>query len=118
MDIVVYNQPLTEQLPNYTRYIHTAGTRSSIYIIQDQLLFAHRNCNRANQMFIEEIEQHRQLAYIRAGHPATLDLWYPPIYLTPPEYQRELKHTEFLEHYRPDPVQQTVDLDLVQQIAE
>ena len=117
-DIVVYNQLLTEQLPNYTRYIHTAGTRSSIYIIQDQLLFARRNPNRANQTFIEEIEHRCQLAYIRAGHPATLDLWYPPRYLTPPEYQRELKHTEFLEHYRPDPVQQTVNLDLVQQHTE
>ena len=58
-DIVVYNQPLTEQLLNYTRYIHTAGTRSSIYIIQDQLLFARRNHNQANRTFIEEIEQHR-----------------------------------------------------------
>ena len=34
------------------------------------------------------------------------------------EYQRELEHTEFLEHYRPNPVQQVVDLDLVQQPAE
>ena len=117
-DIVVYNQPLTEQLPNYTQYIHTAGTCSSIYIIQDQLLFARRNCNRANRTFIEEIEQRHRLAYIRAGHPATLDLWYPPRYLTPPEYQRELEHTKFLEHYHPTPVQQTVDLDLVQQPAE
>ena len=47
-DIVVYNQPLTEQLPNYSRYIHTTSTRSSIYIIQDQLLFARRNHNQAN----------------------------------------------------------------------
>ena len=117
-DIVVYNQLLTEQLPNYTQYIHTASTCSSIYIIQDQLLFARRNHNQANQMFIEEIKQHRWLAYIRAGHPATLDLWYPPRYLTPPKYQRELEHTEFLEHYCPDPVQQTVDLDLIQQPAE
>ena len=118
VDIVVYNQLLTEQLPNYTWYIHTAGTRSSIYIIQDQLLFACRNRNQANRMFIEEIEQRRRLAYIHAGHPATLNLWYPPRYLTPPEYQRELEHTKFLEHYRPDPVQQTVDLDLIQQPTE
>ena len=117
-DIVVYNQLLTEQLPNYTRYIHTASTHSSIYIIQDQLLFARRNRNWANQTFIEEIEHRRRLAYIRAGHPATLDLWYPLKYLTPPKYQRELKHTEFLEHYCPNPVQQTVDLDLVQQPTE
>ena len=69
-------------------------------------------------MFIEEIEQCRRLAYIRAGHPATLDLWYPPRYLTPPEYQQELKHTKFLEYSRPNPVQQTVELDLIQQFAE
>ena len=117
-DIVVYNQPLTEQLPNYTCYIHTAGTRSSIYIVQDQLLHNRRNRNRSGRTFIEEIEHRRRLAYIRAGHPATLDLWYPPRYLTPPEYQRELEHTEFLELYRPNPVQQTVDLDFVQQPAE
>ena len=117
-DIVVYNQLLTEQLPNYTQYIHTAGTRSSIYIIQDQLLFAHRNHNRANRTFIEEIEHRCRLAYICAGHPATLDLWYPPRYLTPPKYQRELEHTKFLEHYHPNTVQQTVDLDLIQQPTE
>ena len=53
-------------------------------------------------MVTEEIAHQVRLEYIRAGHPATLDLWYPPRYITPPEYIRDLEHEEFL--YRNIPV--------------
>ena len=58
--------------------------------------------NRSCQTVTEEIAHRVRLEYIRAGHPATVDLWYPPRYITPPEYIRELEHEEFL--YRNIPV--------------
>ena len=49
----------------------------------------------------KEIAHRVRLEYIRAGHPATLNLWYPPRYITPPEYICDLKHEEFLYRHIP-----------------
>ena len=54
------------------------------------------------QLLKKYVAHQVRLEYIRAGHPATLDLWYPPRYITPPEYIRDLEHEEFL--YRNIPV--------------
>ena len=52
--------------------------------------------NRSGRTVTEEIAHQVRLEYIRAGHPATLDLWYPPRYITPLEYICDLEHKEFL----------------------
>ena len=58
--IAAENQPLPEQLPNYTRIVHMA---------------------RVNGDFIWS--------------------WYPPRYITPPEYICDLEHEEFLYRHVP-----------------
>ena len=103
--VAAENQPLPEQLPNYLHCIHTAGTHGThIWNLQFGLSQIQ---NRSGQTLTEEIEQQVRLTYIRAGHPATLDLWYPPRYITPPEYIWDIEHEEFL--YRQIPVLQAAE---------
>ena len=98
--IAAENQPLPEQLPNYTRIVHTACVNGDfIWNLQPLLCQVQ---NHSGQTVTEEIAHRVTLTYIRAGHPATLDLWYPPRYITPPEYIHDLEHEEFL--YRNIPV--------------
>ena len=92
--IAAENQPLPEQLPNYTRIVHTARVNGDFIWTQQPLLCQLQN--RSGRTVTEEIAHRVRLGYIRAGHPATLDLWYPPRYITPPEYIRNLEHEEFL----------------------
>ena len=95
--IAAENQPLPEQLPNYTQVVHRARVNGDFVwslLCQTQ--------NRSGRTICEEIAHRVRLEYIKAGHPATLDLWYPPRYITPPEYIRDLEHEEFL--YRNVPV--------------
>ena len=103
--VAAENQPLPEQLLNYLHHIHTAGTHGThIWNLQFGLSQIQ---NRSGQTLTEEIEQQVRLTYIRAGHPATLDLWYPPRYITPPEYIWDIEHEEFL--YRQIPVLQAAE---------
>ena len=74
--IAAENQPFLKQLPNYTHYIHTAGTHGHhLWNIQFGLSQIQ---NRSGQTLTEEIGHQVVLAYIQAGHPTTIDLWYPP----------------------------------------
>ena len=98
--IAAENQPLPEQLPNYTWIVHTARVNGDFVWSLQPLLCQVQN--RSGWTVTEEIAHRVRLEYIRAGHPATLDLWYPLRYITPPEYIRDLKHEEFL--YRNVPV--------------
>ena len=98
--IAVENQPLPEQLPNYTRIVHTARVNGD-FVWSLQLLLCQTQ-NQSGQTVTEEITHRVRLEYIRAGHPATIDLWYPLRYITPPEYIHDLEHEEFL--YRQVPV--------------
>ena len=92
--IAAENQPLPEQLPNYTRIVHTACVNGDfIWNLQPLLCQVQ---HRSGRTVTEEIAHRVTLAYIRAGHPATLNLWYPPRYITPPEYIHDLKYEEFL----------------------
>ena len=98
--VAAENQPLPEQLPNYTRIVHTACVNGDFVWNLQPLLCQLRN--HSGRMITEEIVHRVRLKYIRAGHPATLDLWYPPRYITPLEYICDLEHEEFL--YRNVPV--------------
>ena len=98
--IAAENQPLPEQLPNYTHIVHRARINGDFVWSRQPLLCQIQN--RSGRTICEEIAHRVRLGYIRAGHPATLDLWYPPRYITPPEYIRDLEHEEFL--YRNIPV--------------
>ena len=97
--IAAENQPLPEQLPNYTRIVHRARVNGDL--IWSRQPFPCQIQNRSGQTICEEIAHRVRLGYIRAGHPATLDLWYPPRYITPPEYIRDLEHKEFLYRHIP-----------------
>ena len=98
--IAAENQPLPEQLPNYTCIVHTACVNGDFIWNRQPLLCQVQNCS--GRTVTEEIAHRVRLEYIRAGHPATIDLWYPPRYITPPEYIHDLEHEEFL--YRNIPV--------------
>ena len=98
--IAAENQPLTEQLPNYTQIVHTAHVnRDFVWSLQPLLC---QTQNQSGRTVTKEIAHRVRLEYIKAGHPATLDLWFPPRYITPPKYIRDLEHKEFL--YRQVPV--------------
>ena len=92
--VAAENQLLPEQLPHYTRVVHRARVNGDFVFEQQPLLCQVQN--RSGLTICEEIAHRVRLAYIRAGHPATLDLWFPPRYITPPEYIRGLEHEEFL----------------------
>ena len=92
--IAAENQPLPEQLPNYTQIVHRAHVNGNFVWSWQPLLC--QTQNRSGRTICEEIAHRVRLEYIRAGHPATLDLWYPLRYITPPEYIRNLEHEEFL----------------------
>ena len=92
--IAAENQPLPEQLPNYTRVVHRARVNGDFVFAQQPFLC--QTQNRSGRTICEEIAHRVRLEYIKAGHPATLDLWFPPRYITPPEYIRGLEHEEFL----------------------
>ena len=92
--VAAENQQIDEQLPNYTRIVHWARVNGDFVFSQQPVLC--QTQNRSGQTICEEIAHRVRLEYIRAGHPATLDLWYPPRYITPPEYIRDLEHEEFL----------------------
>ena len=98
--IAAENQPLPEQLPNYTHIVHTAHVNGDFVWNRQPLLCQLQN--RSGQIVTEEITHRVRLEYIRAGHPATLDLWFPPRYITLPKYIHDLEHEEFL--YRNVPV--------------
>ena len=92
--IAAENQPLPEQLPNYTWIVHWARVNGDFVWSRQPLLCQIQN--RSGWTICEEIAHWVRLEYIRDGHPSTLDLWFPPRYLTPPEYIRDLEHEEFL----------------------
>ena len=92
--IAAENQPLPEQLPIYTRVVHRARVNRDFVWSRQPLLC--QTQNRSGWTICEEIAHRVRLEYIREGHPATLDLWFPPRYITPPEYIRDLEHEEFL----------------------
>ena len=92
--VAAENQPLPEQLPNYTRIVHRARVNGDFVFSQQPLLC--QTQNRSGRTICEELTHRVRLGYIRDGHPSTLDLWYPPRYITPPEYIRGLEHEEFL----------------------
>ena len=98
--IAAENQPLPKQLPNYTCVVHRARVNGDFVFSRQPLLC--QTQNRSGRTICEEIAHRIRIGYIRDGHPSTLDLWFPPRYLTPPEYIRDLKHEEFL--YRNIPV--------------
>ena len=92
--VATENQPLPEQLPNYTRIVHQARVNGDFLFSQQPFLC--QTQNRSGRTICEEIVHRVRLGYIRDGHLSTLDLWYPPRYITPPEYIRGLEHEEFL----------------------
>ena len=92
--VAAENQSLPGQLPNYTRVVHRARVNGDFVFSQQPLLC--QTQNRSGRTICEEIAHQVRLEYIRAGHPATLDLWFPPRYITPPEYICDLEHEEFL----------------------
>ena len=98
--IAAENQPLPEQLPNYTQIVHRAHVNEDF--VWSRQPFLCQTQNRSGRTICEEIAHRVRLEYIRDGHPSTLDLWFPPRYLTPPKYIHDLKHKEFL--YRNIPV--------------
>ena len=98
--IAAENQPPPDQLPNYTQIVHTARINGDFVWNLQPLLC--QTQNQSGRTVTEEIAHRVRLEYIRAGHPATLDLWYPLRYITPPEYICNLEHEEFL--YRQVPV--------------
>ena len=98
--IAAENQPLPKQLPNYTRIVHMAHVNRDFVWNRQPLLCQVQN--RSGWTVTEEIAHWVRLKYIKAGHPATINLWYPPRYITPLEYICDLKHEEFL--YRNIPV--------------
>ena len=92
--IAAENQPLPEQLPNYTWIVHRAHVNGDFVFSRQPLLCQIQN--RSGRTICEEIAHQVRLGYIRDGHPSTLDLWFPPRYITPPEYIHALEHEEFL----------------------
>ena len=98
--IAAENQPLPEQLLNYTQIVHMAHVNGD-FVWSQQLLLCQTQ-NRSGRTITEEIAHRVRLKYIKAGHPATINLWYHPRYITPLEYICDLKHEEFL--YRNIPV--------------
>ena len=92
--LVAENQPLPEQLPHYTRIVHRACVNGDFVFSRQPLLC--QTQNRSGRTICEEIAHRVRLGYIRDSHPSTLDLWYPPRYITPPEYICDLEHEEFL----------------------
>ena len=92
--VAAENQPLPEQLPHYTHVVHRAHVNGD-FVFSQQPFFCQTQ-NRSGRTICEEIAHRVRLGYIRDGHPSTLDLWYPPRYITPPEYIRDLEHEEFL----------------------
>ena len=92
--VAAENQPFPEQLPNYTQIVHRARVNGDFVFSQQPLLC--QTQNRSGRTICKEIAHRVRLGYIRDGHPSTLDLWYPPRYITPPEYIRGLEHEKFL----------------------
>ena len=117
--IAAENQTLPEQLPNYTRVVHRACVNGDFVFNQQPILC--QTQNRSGRTICEEIAHRVRLEYIRAGHPATLDLWYPPRYITPPEYIRNLEHEEFLYRNIPtllDNEEQQDEIPVLQEVEQ
>ena len=72
--VAAENQPLPEELPNYTRVVHRARVNGD-FVFQQQPLLC-QSQNRSGRTICEEIAHRVRLGYIRDGHPSTLDLWY------------------------------------------